>query len=127
MIDRKIIATPTTHYGAPKRATRTFIHQRISGALNVLFLVFFIWLVIRLAGAGRAEMVGVIANPFVAVVLALLLVSVTYHMRIGMGEVIEDYLDKERTHRLGMTLNTAFSVAIALIGLVSVAKIAFWG
>jgi len=63
MIDKNRIADPTTHYGPAKHATKTFIRQRLSGALNVLFLIFFAWLVVRLAGAERAEMVSVIANP----------------------------------------------------------------
>jgi len=127
MIDSKVIANPTTHYGSPRAATRHFITQRLTGALNVLFLIFMAWLVVRLAGTERAEMASVIANPFVAIVLALLVVSVTVHMRIGMREVIEDYIEGEQRHRLALTLNTAFSVAVAAIGLVSIAKIAFWG
>lgn len=127
MIDKAVIADPKTHYGAPKSATRSFLRQRLTGAANVLFLIFLAWLVVRLAGAGRAEMVAVIANPFVAIVLALLLVNVAFHMWMGMREVIEDYLDTEGAHRLGMTLNTAFSAAVALIGLASIAKIVFWG
>ena len=93
----------------------------------MLFLIFLIWLVVRLAGAERAEMVSVIANPFVAIILALLLVSVCIHMRIGMREVIEDYIESEQTHRLALLLNTGFSVAVAAIGLLSIAKIVFWG
>ena len=127
MIDSKRIADPTTHYGSAKAATRHFITQRLTGALNVLFLIFLIWLVVRLAGAERAEMVSVIANPFVAIILALLLVSVCIHMRIGMREVIEDYIESEQTHRLALLLNTGFSVAVAAIGLLSIAKIVFWG
>lgn len=127
MIDKRIIADPKTHYGAAKSSTRHFITQRLTGALNVLFLLFFVWLVVRLAGAERAEMVAVVANPFVAIVLALLLVSVCVHMRIGMREVIEDYVVDERTHRLVLFVNSLFAAVIALVGLVSIAKIVFWG
>ena len=127
MIDRKHIAEPTTRYGSAKAATRHFITQRLTGALNIVFLLFFVWLVVRLAGAERADMVSEIANPFVAIVLALLIVTVCVHMRIGMREVIEDYVDDERTHRLVLFVNDLFAVGVALIGLVSIAKIAFWG
>lgn len=127
MIDKRIIADPTSRYGSAKAATRHFIVQRLTGALNVLFLMFLVWLVVRLAGAGRAEMVAVIANPFVAIVLALLLVNVSAHMRIGMREVIEDYADEERTHRLLLFVNDVFAIGVALVGLVSIAKIVFWG
>ncbi|MDP1731704.1 MAG: succinate dehydrogenase, hydrophobic membrane anchor protein [Devosia sp.] len=127
MIDKRLIAEPTTHYGSAKAATRHFITQRVTGALNVLFLIFFVWLALRLAGAERTEMVAVIANPLVAAVLALLIVNVCAHMRIGMREVIEDYLDDERTNRLARFVNDVFSGGVALVALVSIVKIAFWG
>ena len=127
MIDRKIIADPAVHYGSPRAATRTFILQRLTGALNVLFLAFFAWLVVRLAGAGRAEMVEVIANPVVAIVLGLLIVNVCLHMRLGMREIIEDYLDEGRVNRLGLLLNDMFAVGVGLIALLSLIKIVFWG
>lgn len=127
MIDKRIIADPATRYGPAKAATRHFITQRLTGALNVLFLLFLIWLVVRLAGAERAEMVAVIANPFVAIILALLLVNVGAHMRIGMREIIEDYVGEERTNRLLRFVNDLFSAGVALVGLVSIAKIVFWG
>ena len=127
MIDKKLIADPDVHYGSAKGATRTFTLQRITAALNVLFLIFLIWFVASLAGADRAEMVATIRNPFVAIVLALLIVNVSVHMRIGMREIIEDYLDEGRTNRLAMTVNDVFALVIAVGGLLSVAKIVFWG
>lgn len=127
MIDKRLIADPASRYGSAKAATRHFITQRLTGALNVLFLMFFVWLVMRLAGAERVEVVAVIANPFVAIVLSLLLVNVSAHMRIGMREVIEDYADEERTHRLLLFVNDVFTIGVALVGLASIAKIVFWG
>jgi succinate dehydrogenase / fumarate reductase membrane anchor subunit len=126
-MDLRSIANPKSRYGYGKGATRHFIVQRLTGACNVLFLLFFIWLVVRLAGSGRAEMVSLIANPFVGIVTALLLVSITVHMRIGMLEVIEDYVHDEKLNRLSRFLNTAFAVLIALIGILSIAKLVFWG
>jgi succinate dehydrogenase / fumarate reductase, membrane anchor subunit len=127
MIDKKLIADPGSHYGSPKAATRTFALQRITGALNVLFLMFLVWFVASLAGAERAQMASTIRNPFVAIVLALLIVNVSLHMRIGMREIIEDYMDEGRTNRLAMTVNDVFALAIAVLGLAAVAKIVFWG
>lgn len=126
MDDEARIADPKTHYGSPRKATRHFMTQRITGALNVLFTLFFVWFVVRLAGADRADMVGVVHNPFVAIVLCLLIVNVCIHMRIGMNEVIEDYLDGDLNH-LAQRANAAFAIAVALVTVLSVAKIAFWG
>jgi len=127
MIDEAKIATPTTHYGSPRHATREFKLQRLTGALNIAFTLFFVWFVVRLAGAERAQMLEVIRNPVVAIVLCLLIVNVCVHMRIGMNEVIEDYLDEDKTNRLAQRANTAFAILVAAITVISVVKILFWG
>ena len=127
MTDKATISDPTTHYGSPRRATRHFMTQRITGMLNVLFTLFFVWFVVRLAGADRAHMAEVIRNPFVAIVLCLLIINVCIHMRIGMNEVIEDYLDDEKINHLAQRANAAFAILVAVITVISVAKILFWG
>ncbi len=101
--------------------------QRVTGALNVLFTLFFVWFVVRLAGADRAEMISVVHNPFVAIILALLIVNVCIHMRIGMREVIEDYVHGETVNRLSRLANTAFAVLVAVLALASIAKIVILG
>ena len=125
MIDRETIANPKTHYG--ENGTRHFIGQRVTGALNVLFTIFFVWFVVRLAGADRAEMVEVVRNPFVGVALILLILNVCAHMRIGMHEIIEDYLDEDKTNRLANAANNVFAVLVAVVTILAVAKIMFWG
>jgi len=126
-ISLKTIADPKSRYGSGKAATRSLIAQRISGALNAVFLLFFIWFIVRLAGAGRAEMVHIVANPIVANVIALMVVSVTVHMRIGMREVIEDYVHDEKLNRLSLLLNTVFALLIAVVALLALIKLVFWG
>ncbi len=125
MIDKATIADPKTKYG--HGGTREFIGQRVTGALNVLFTIFFVWFVVRLAGAERAEMVEVVRNPFVGIALILLILNVCAHMRIGMHEVIEDYVDAPGPNRLLSTANTLFALAVAVVTIVAVAKIMFWG
>ncbi len=124
MIDKVTIANPTTHYG--RGGTREFMTQRITAVLNVVFTLFFVWFVVRLAGADRATLIGVVRNPFIAVVLCLLIVNVCIHMRIGMNEVIEDYLDEGKTNHLARRANAAFAILVALLTVLSIAKIVFW-
>ena len=127
MIDKAAISNPTTHYGSPRQSTRHFMTQRITGVLNVLFTLFFVWFVVRLAGADRATMVDTIRNPFVAIVLCLLIINVCIHMRIGMNEVIEDYLDDAATNHLAQRANAVFAILVAVVTVICVAKIVFWG
>lgn len=126
-LSQKIIATPTTHYGSGNRGNWDFILQRATGLLNVFFTVFFIWLVVRLAGAGVEGMGELLSNPIVAIVVGLMIVSVALHMRIGMQEVIEDYVHDEGLNRLSLALNWAFCAIVAVVTLAALAKLVFWG
>lgn len=126
MIDKATIANPKTKYG--HGGTREFIGQRVTAALNILFTIFFVWFVVRLAGADRAEMVMVLHDhPLVGVVLILLILNVCAHMRIGMHEIIEDYLDEDKQNWLANVANNVFVIAVAVVTIVAVAKIMFWG
>jgi succinate dehydrogenase / fumarate reductase membrane anchor subunit len=126
-IPEKIIATPTSHYGSGRSATWRFIVQRATGLLNVVFTIFLIWLVVRLAGADVAEMRGLLSNPVVAIVTALLIVSAAVHMEIGMREVIDDYVHGDSAIRTALTLNTDVAVVITVAALIALFKLAFWG
>lgn len=110
-----------------KKGTGTFIQQRVTGALNILVIGFLIWLVVSLAGADRVQMTATFSNPFVAILTLVLFASVLVHMRIGMGEVIEDYVHDPRLYKLAMGLNTAFAVIVGAIGVLSVLVLAFGG
>lgn len=127
MIDKATIANPKTHYGSGKHATREFKTQRLTGMLNVLFTLFFVWLVVRLAGAERAEMVTVLRDhPAVAIGICLLIINVSVHMRIGMHEVIEDYL-YEGQNKAANFANNVFAIVIPAVTILAVAKIMLWG
>lgn len=110
-----------------EKGTGTFIRQRVTGIINIVFVGFFIWLVVTLAGATRAEMAATFANPVVAVLALVLIGSALVHMRIGMYEIIEDYIHEPRTHSLAKTANTVFTILIGAIALVSVLALAFGG
>lgn len=123
---RAQIQNPSTHYGNAKAATRHFITQRVTGALNIAFTLFIVWFVVSLAGKAPAEMVALAANPFVAIGLTLLVVNVAIHMRNGMRDVIEDYFDKGE-HSWAMLANNLFTGFVLVAALGAIAKLVFWG
>lgn len=109
------------------KGTGTFIAQRVTGAINVVFVGFLIWLVVSFADADRAQMAATLSNPFIAIMALILIASPLIHMRIGMGEIIDDYVHDPKLYKLAMTLNTAFVVIIAAIAAISVIVLAFGG
>ena len=126
IISRATIANPKSKYGDAKASTRHFLLQRLSGVSNVLFLGFLIFIVTRLAGEDRAEMVQVIGNGWIGIPFAVLIVILTLHMHNGMRDILEDYF-VGRSYSLYMLLNTMWTLAIGLIAVFSILKLVFWG
>ena len=126
VVTREMIANPKTKYGRAKASTRHFFTQRVTGAINIVFLGFLLFVVLRLAGQDRTDMVAVLGNGFVGLPLAALLVVVTVHMRNGMRDTLEDYFHGD-LYRLLMLLNTLFCLLIAVAGVAALLKLVFWG
>jgi succinate dehydrogenase / fumarate reductase, membrane anchor subunit len=126
VITKDIIADPKSHYGSARASTRRFITQRTTGAINIAFLGLLLFLVIRLAGQERIEVVALIGNAWVGLPLALLIGIVAIHMRNGMRDTLEDYFHGSM-YRLTMSLNTFFCLVIAVAGIGAVLKLVFWG
>lgn len=126
IITTDVIANPRSHYGDAKASTRHFITQRVTGLVNVLFIGLLLYIVVRVAGQDRTDLVEVIGNGWIGIPLAVLIGIVAIHMRNGMRDTLEDYLH-DAMYRLAMMLNTFFCLIIALAGIGSVLKIVFWG
>jgi succinate dehydrogenase / fumarate reductase membrane anchor subunit len=126
VLTRDVVADPKSVYGDKKASTRHFLTQRVTGAINIAFLVLLLFVVVRLAGQDRPDMVAVIGTAWIGLPLALLLVIVAIHMRNGMRDTLEDYFHG-RTFSLYMMLNTMFCLAVGVVGVVSILKLVFWG
>ena len=126
VITRDMVANPKTKYGRAKASTRHFLTQRVTGAINVVFLGFLLFVVLRLAGQDRTDMVAVLGNGWIGLPLAVLLVIVAIHMRNGMRDVLEDYFAGS-LYRLLMMLNTLFCILVAVAGVAALLKLVFWG
>ncbi len=116
-----------SHFGAAKEGTGDFIRQRVTALANVPLLLFGVWLAITCMGASRAEIVGLFGNPVVAGLAILLIVSVCIHMRIGVQEVVVDYVHNELLKVLVLVANSFFSYGILALSVVSILKMSFGG
>ncbi len=113
--------------GSAKSGTEHFWHQRLTAVANIPLVIFLIWFCVSKVGADRAEMAAALSNPLVALMLVFTIISVTWHMRLGMQVVIEDYVHGEGSKLMCLLSNTFFSLAVALTGLFAVLKISFGG
>jgi succinate dehydrogenase / fumarate reductase membrane anchor subunit len=113
--------------GAAREGTGHFWYQRLTAVANVPLVLFFVGLIIALSDATYAEARATLANPFVAVLLMLGIVSVCYHMKLGMQMVVEDYVHDEMLKLITLMLNIFYAFAVGAVSIFALLKIALGG
>ena len=113
--------------GSAKSGTEHFWRVRTSSVALVPLLLFYIVFLVMYVGRPYAEVVGALAHPFVATINALTVAASVIHMRLGMEEIIQDYIHSEGMKLLLLVLNAFFSLLIGGLCLIAVLKIAFAG
>ena len=111
--------------GAARSGTDHFWRQRLTAVANVPLTIAFVVIVVALLGRNYAFVVQILGSPLVAIVMLLFIGSVTYHMRIGMQVIIEDYVHDEMRKLVLVMLNTFFAVAVALASAYAILKLSF--
>ena len=111
--------------GSAKSGTGHFWMQRVTAIANLPLVAFLVIFIIGHLGATRADMLASLANPFVAILLALVFVSVLWHMRLGLQVVIEDYVHGHKAKLIAMLLNTFAVLLLGAAALYAILKMSF--
>ena len=110
--------------GSAHEGTGHFWQQRLSAISNLVLITGFVILLIVLHDQPYAEVRAALAHPLVGLLVALTVISFTYHMRLGMQVIIEDYIHGTTKLPL-LTLNNFFAIAIAVASLFAIARMSF--
>jgi succinate dehydrogenase / fumarate reductase membrane anchor subunit len=113
------------YLGSAKEGADHFWKQRVTAVSNLVLVLFLVWFIASLAGAGQPAVKQAMGNPLIALAFCALIVSGTLHMRLGMQTIIEDYVHGEGPKIVLLMLNTFFAAAIALASLFSILKLSF--
>ena len=111
--------------GSAKSGTEHFWRQRLTAVANVPLTIAFVLIVVSLLGRNHAYVVQTLGSPLVAMLMLLFIGSATYHMRIGMQVIIEDYVHDETTRLALLMLNTFFTIAVGLAVAYAILKLSF--
>ncbi len=109
--------------GAAKGGVHEFIAHRVSAIVLALLLPFFLYGLITALHGGYSGLIAWVSSPFGAFVLLGFITAGMYHGRLGINEVISDYIQNAGTRSLFMLLNTLASFAFWLIGVLAILKI----
>ncbi len=104
--------------------TEHFWQQRLTALSNAILITCFVILLLTLMNGSYDGVRAAFSNPFVGIIMALMVVSATIHMKLGMQIIIEDYIHGGAKLPL-LILNTFFAIAVAAACLFAIVKMSF--
>ena len=119
------MATPLARVrglGSAHRGTETFWRQRLTAVANVPLVLFLILSIVTHIGADYAEVRAYFARPLVALAMLALMLSAAVHIRIGLKEIIEDYVHGG-AKVIAILLATFFAAGVGLACVLAILKI----
>ena len=111
--------------GSAKSGTEHWWLERVTAIAGIPLTIFFIVFVMMHLGATRTELVASMGNPLVAILMALTVISMLWHMRLGLQVVIEDYVHAALPKYLSLLFNTFFTAILGVAALYAILKMSF--
>jgi succinate dehydrogenase / fumarate reductase membrane anchor subunit len=109
--------------GSSHSGTTDFWRQRLTAVAMALLIVPVIIIVLILSSSNHAGAAQLLGSIPIAIILVLFIVASTWHMRIGMQIVIEDYVHHEKLKLASVMANNFFCVAVALASIYAILKL----
>ena len=110
--------------GSAKSGVGHWWMQRLTAIALVPLSIWFITSIICLVGADHARVTSWVSDPFVALLLILMLITMFYHLRLGLQVVIEDYIRAKPLKLVCMVGNDFINIALAVACTFAVLKVA---
>jgi succinate dehydrogenase / fumarate reductase, membrane anchor subunit len=109
--------------GASHSGTTDFWRQRLTAVAMTLLIVPVLVIIMMLIGRNQAGAAQIIGSLPIAVILVLFIVASTWHMKIGMQVVIEDYVHHEKLNLASIMANNFFCFVVALASIYAIFKL----
>lgn len=111
--------------GSAKSGAHHWIVQRFTAVGNLLLVLWLIFSVLQMPGLDYDSVVGWLKQPLVAVPMALMLVSIFWHLKLGLQVLIEDYVHDDGLKFVAIMALNFYAIGGAALGIFAIAKIAF--
>jgi succinate dehydrogenase / fumarate reductase, membrane anchor subunit len=110
--------------GSAKSGTEHFWLQRVTSVAGIPLTVGFIAIVVMVIGRNHAATVQILGSPAVALIMILFIVTIVYHMWLGMQVIIEDYVHG-LARPIWLMANMFFCVVVGLASIYAILKLSF--
>lgn len=110
--------------GSAKHGAGHFIALRVTSVALVVLVPWFLYSLVAAVRGGYDGALAWISDPVNAVLLLLAVGASLHHMRLGMQEVVEDYIGRKSTKFTLLILNTFICVTLFAAAAYAVLKIA---
>jgi len=111
--------------GAAKSGTQDFWVQRVTSVAGIPLTVAVFVIVIMLLGRNQAAVAQILGAPLVAIIMLLFIVCTITHMKIGMQEILVDYVPDESLKLTLLLANGFFCWIVGLICAYAILKLSF--
>ncbi|HEX4407888.1 MAG TPA: succinate dehydrogenase, hydrophobic membrane anchor protein [Xanthobacteraceae bacterium] len=111
--------------GAARAGTEDFWLQRMTAVAGVPLTIMAIVIAMLLLGRNQAAVAQILGSPLVAVIMLLFVICIVTHMKIGMQEILVDYVADDSMKLTFLLANTFFCWAVGLICVYAILKMSF--
>ena len=111
--------------GSAHHGPHHWLMQRFTAVGNLVTVLFLIISLVMLPDLEHSTVVGWIAEPIPAFMMALLVITTFWHARLGMQVMIEDYVHETGSRFAVILILNLLTFVGAGFGLFSIARLAF--
>jgi len=104
-------------------ALNKWMIQRITAVILLPLLLFFLYSLINLVNQDYTGALDFFDNYLPIIIFTLFLIFAGLHFKLGLNEIIEDYVQDERLKSILNRVITLYSAILPVIGFISLIKI----
>jgi len=109
--------------GSAKEGTHHWWNQRLTAGSNFALMAWLLISVARQPAYDHATIHAWLSSAWVAIPMALLILSVFYHFRLGLQVLIEDY-QQEQARVASLVVLNFFAIGLGAAALFAILKVA---
>jgi succinate dehydrogenase / fumarate reductase membrane anchor subunit len=113
--------------GSARAGAHHWWHERLTAIATLVLLVWLVVSLVRMPGLDHATLTQWLAGPLAAVPMLLLIVSVFWHLKMGLQVIVEDYVHTDGPKLFWITLINFLSLFGGCLAIFAVLKIALGG